>query len=509
MRTEIPLQVTSAEYEKRENCALVGLSLENPTRTIYQVLRNGLIALQHRGEQAAGISYNSGGVEVYKDLGFVDSALPDKVIDNLPPSSIAFGHTRYSTVDDKDNPDKEIQNSQPFKFRIPYENGTFFEFSLGHNGTVITPINDDQEKHGPNSDTYMIGKAIVEAKGNFEERVTQVLSTLNGAYMLLFVTSDNRLYAASDPWGFKPGAVGYFSKDGPKGMVFASETLGIEKMGGKVTDKFRRGIFAEIKPDIISIVWSDPRAKIVHPSECSFEKAYFGSHVSKMREDGVTNHTVRYELGMRHAELIKPRGEQVTPVPNSGNSYADGVANQLQLPVTHAIFANPYRGRNFTKPHNPEERKKDAFDKFSFIPEEIIGRKMIVVDDSIVRGTTVQGLILALFELGAESIELLSGIPPLTHPCYWGIDFPTPEELIFRQLVTDEDRENYEVKLANWLVDDNPDLANRLRISFQKLEDYVSITQNVPINTPIEESGGCYHCVSGVVPQGVFPWEKD
>lgn len=502
MSIEGPLQLSS-EFEKRENCALVGIVLEEPTNEIYPLLRNGLIALQHRGEQAAGISYNNGGVEVYKNLGKVDSALPDNIINALPPSRVAFGHTRYSTVNDKNDHNSEINNSQPFSFRIPYKNGTFFEFSMGHNGTVRTPPNGDDNGHGPNSDTYMIGKAIVNSEGSFEERVIQTLSQLDGAYMLLFITSDDRLYVASDPLSFKPGVLGYIDHGDLQGLLFASETIGIEKMGGKVIDKFERGVFAEIKPDAISPIWTDPRIDFIEPSRCSFELAYFGHHTSIMRQDGVTNHTVRYELGMRHAELAQPKGEQVTPIPDSGNSYADGVAKQLDLPIAHAIYSNKYRGRNFIKPHNPEERKEDAFNKYSFIPEEIRGRKMILVDDSIVRGTTVQGLILALFDLGAENIELLSGIPPLTHPCYWGIDFPTPEELIFHKLVTDGDRHGYEAKLALWLVNGYSDLINRFRISFQTLDDYISIIQNVPPGIPPEKSGGCFHCVSGVVPLGV------
>lgn len=512
MRTEIPFSLT-AEVEKRENCALLGISLQSPTSQVYPLVQDGLLALQHRGDQAVGVSFNDGGVEIYKELGYVSQSLSDKVINNFPESRVVIGHTRYSTVQDKEKKDPTLakQNSQPFKFRIPYGEGAFFDFSIAHNGAVRDLYPEGLE-HGPNSDTYQIGQSIIDGEGTFEERVTETLKKLNGAYMLAFVTSDDRLYLASDLWGFKPGVIGIIDRPEMQGTIFASETRALDAVDARIATYFDRGQFAELTPKGLRNIWTDPRVSTIPRAQCTFEKAYFADAASVLNEDERTNHAIRKALGQRIAErnrkeLLK-HGDVVAPVPDSGNSYADGVNAILGLPLTHPIQKVRAYGRAFMQNTETLERPKDVKKKYTFIKEEIEGKRLIIVDDSIVRGNTTQRIVGKLFEMGAERITLLSaGLPPLTDPCYWGIDFATPEELIFNQLElqlkTGESLiQTYEKQLALWLVNNDLERSKKIKVIFQKFDDYTSIVQDIAPHIPVKLSGGCFHCVSGIVPPG-------
>jgi len=234
MRVEIPVSAITSEpvYEKRENCALVGVRLQKPAQFIHEMITDGLSALQHRGQEGAGLAYVNGGITIEKELGLVEAALPGARIKEFPEAQTAAGHTRYSTSGNRNNREEQLQNTQPFSFKMNQEGGSLFEFSIAHNGTVRWPGNPARNE--PDSDTYWLGKMIAQGPKSFKENAIQVLSTLDGAYMLLFITSENKLYVACDPWGFKPGVIGYINRGGIRGTLFASETVGIEKMGGKV-----------------------------------------------------------------------------------------------------------------------------------------------------------------------------------------------------------------------------------------------------------------------------------
>lgn len=487
---------SSPEPAIRHNCSLVGISLLRPSRTINLMVADATDAQQHRGEEAMGIAQTRKGVvRVVKGLGLRSQAVPNKKVLDFPSARVAIGHTRYSTAGKRDDPREYIKNAQPFLFKQPN-----FSFAIEHNGTVRWK--EDFKEGEPNSDTYGVGKAIAAGKkDNFIENTIEVISKLNGAYIFLFVTNDDKLFVASDPWGFRPLKVGELKHNGIVGTVVASESVGLNALRAKFIDSFPRGVLAEIKPDGLNIIWRDKRTKYLPEAACSFEKSYFADAASLARP-GVTNHTLREQLGQRLAERYKPQADFVTPVPSSGWSYAEGLSKVLKIPLLQVIHANRYKGRGFIKPHTPEERIQSAFLKYRFIPELIRGKKIIVVDDSIVRGFTTQGLILALFKLGAEKIELMVGIPPVVAPCFWGIDFPSRQELIYNKLMQRKDSRTYEEKLAEWLVWEDKSLVKKLRVSFQKLDDYVSIIGGVPAGSSVEKARGCFHCVSGIIPRG-------
>lgn len=487
---------SGAAFEEREafhECGLFAVVLEKPSRDIHAIGWNGLTAQQNRGEEGAGWSCDVG-YELYctKALGKVAQALPWDMMTHLPASDKAVGQLRYSVTGLP-----TTKNSQPFLFDTPQQ------FTVSHNGNVHwahKPLRDE-----PTSDTYGIGKAIAERKGYFLENVIDTLSQLNGAYTMFFLTGEG-VYVAVDPWGFRLPEVGKLTRNGITGMVAASETVGLLSAGAEYMQTIPRGALVRLHHDGVETIWTDSRVTLPEAS-CTFDKpVYFADAASRTGNEAhgdITNHSLRVELGKKVAEGSLEGFDQVTPVPNSGWSYAEGVAIATGLPVRQAIHANRFRGRNFTQPHTPQQRMEAAFQKYRFIPELIVGKKMKIVDDSLVRGYTTQGLTLALFHLGAEEIEYLIGAPPIKAPCFWGIDFQDPNEIVYTRLMKESGDMPYEERLALWLVGGDRELAKRVHIKFQQLEDYVAITRGVPVGTPVEKSGGCYHCVSGIEPEGI------
>ncbi len=489
-----PPQGNAPETEKiGHECALVGIVLKESTMAIYGLASSGLSALQHRGQEAAGIAADTGTQIILETgLGLLTEALPSSSLLQLPPANRAIGHTRYS-VTGRSN----IVNTQPF---------TFKEFALAHNGNITTTLEVEISPNEPTSDSFMVGKAIAQAKGEiFVDRAIQVLERLEGSYVFLFL-ADNQLYVASDPWQMRPCLWGRLEDDsGFRGSVVASESVGLEKMRAGFVQELPRGSLVRIGQKQIETLWTDPRVDKVLPARCSFETAYFAHAASMAMPDiqgELRNHTIREKLGYCLAERVKPTGEIVVSVPRSGSSYSQGVAQAAGKPLKEAIHVNSYKGRTFIQPYPLDQRLQAAYEKYFFIPEQIRGSKIILVDDSVVRGNTMRSLILVLFALGAEEIELLVGIPPIKDNCYWGIDFQNPQELIYNQLQA-QNPVDFEQKLASWLVNGDPGLGGRFRVHFQQAEDYVSIISRVEKGTALEQSGGCYFCISGTPPVGM------
>ncbi len=499
------------------NCALIAAiscngftgtqSLPDWRTSIYR----GLTAMQHRGQEAAGVAtIGPEGIQKIKRKGLVNGIFSDALAEDSfqQNPTIVIGHTRYSTAGNKG---EGARDAQPFVFN----NG---EFVIAHNGTAYPDMNilspDD-----PTSDTYAVGKHIAldkfDDEGNpltFEQRVIRSIQNLEGAYTFIVAHKDGSLYVARDPAGFRPARLAHF---GDNGIVVASESIAFDKIGASPFQngqhELPRGSLMRIWPRAMQLVWRDPRVHERENARCSFEASYFADATSKTnipspsKESGhpleTPNQIIRMALGRRLAERAHPTGDIVVPVPESGRPYGDGVSEVLGIPTEQAIHVNRFVGRNFISPGNASERVQSANLKFNFVPELIQGKKIILTDDSLVRASTMQGIMLQLFDLGAEDIHLLVGIPPITSPCYWGIDFKNPNELIFNVLMNDPSLSGpFEERLASYLIDGRQGLADRVRISFQLIEDYQEIVGN-----------GCYHCVTGEAPSGVplpFPKKK-
>lgn len=477
-------------------CSLVGIVLAAPNKKIHNLVGSGLDALNHRGEEAAGIAWINKKkiIKIKKGLGLRQSALSDDFLLDLSAAATEIGHTRYSTAGQPN-----AKNVQPFVFNDG-------QFAIAHNGNVCWDKKPDINE--PTSDTYGIGKEIANGKGKITKKIIKVLSKLNGAYVFLFVTP-NGLYAARDPWGFRP-LVGGRLDNGIKGYVVGSESIGLHDMHAIDLIEIPRGSLIQVCPKGYKVIWTDPRANHVPQSVCSFEQSYFADAASidlsiKAKQ---TNHELRVLLGRQLFKKNKPKGDLVTSVPSSGRSYAEGVALESGIPIMDVIHINRHAGRGFIKPGSPSERKESVFKKYRFIQGLINNKKLIVVDDSIVRGSTSSGFILNLFDHGAKHVELLLGVPPITHPCFWGIDFHNPMDLIYNQLMSQKGKSSFEKRLAKWLVGGNKELSKKIHVHFQTLDDYVSIIRQVPGRTSIKKSGGCFHCVSGRVPFGAVTDSK-
>lgn len=487
-----------AEIEPTEeiighNCSLTAITVEEDTSDIFPILVAGMDAQNHRGEEGAGIATASSSTHelvVHKGLKLRSHAIPDDSLQTLDRSYAAIGHTRYSVTGKP-----HINNVQPYEFSY---------FAMAHNGNVNILPEATVRKGEPTSDTFRVGRAIEQVGWNLES-APLVLEKINGSYVFFFLTRSHEIYIATDPWGNRPCLLGKLH-NGLNGYVASSESVALSKMHADFVGTVPRGVFGQLTHKGFFPLWKDPRVNEFPRAWCSFENTYFADDTSVAQPDihgTLTNDTIRIALGRRLANVAKPKGDFVSPVPNSGRSYAEGVAIETGLQIVQAIHDNRYKGRNFIKPHTPEERVEAAFLKFNFIPEKIKGKNLIVVDDSIVRGYTSQGLILALFRLGANRVEVLSGIPPIVSQCHWGIDFQRREELVYHRLMSNGGMGEFEERLARWLVNNDEDLVSRLKISFQKLDDYMEITAGVPRTTEITHSGLCYHCVSNVAPLGL------
>lgn len=499
------------------NCALIAVissnrfagaqALPDWRTSIYR----GLTAMQHRGQEAAGVAIiGDEGIQKIKRKGLVSGVFSDALAEESfqENPTIVIGHTRYSTAGNKG---EGARDAQPFVFNDG-------EFVIAHNGTAY-PDMSILSSDDPTSDTYAVGKHIaldkLDDEGNpltFEQRVIRSIQNLEGAYTFIVAHKDGSLYVARDPAGFRPARLAHFGDDG---LVVASESVAFDKIGASPFQngqhELPRGTLMRIWPRATQLIWTDPRTKEQADARCSFESAYFADATSKTNipsgsgesrhPNEIPNQIIRMALGRRLAERARPTGDIIVPVPESGRPYGDGASEALGIPTEQAIHVNRFVGRNFISPGNASERVQSANLKFNFVPELIQGKRLILTDDSLVRASTMQGIMLQLFDLGAKDIHLLVGIPPITNPCYWGIDFKNPNELIFNVLMNDPNLSGpFEDRLAAYLVDGRPDLTKRVQISFQQIEDYQEIVGN-----------GCYHCVTGEVPGGVplpFPKKK-
>jgi amidophosphoribosyltransferase len=456
----------------QHNCALFGMVSREPQNLSPYVL-SGLTQLAHRGEEGIGLVVADGNRFYTNKQNGISNA---PVGFNLPECRAAIGHTRYATSGDP-------EGIQPI---------VFDDFAIAHNGTVYP-----HTTHNPNrGDTYNFAKSIDKSSGPIESRIIRELESLEGAYSLLFTTPYGRLFVARDPAGVRPLLYTYDPEAGIAQV--ASETIALTPGAQQIP----RGILAELTPDGLREIWTDPRTSRADSAPCTLEFSYFADAASEGSTDAESrkqNHLLRTELGRRlaqHAGLTYPNIDAVVPVPNSGWSYAEGFALESGIPLTQAIHVNRHRGRTFTNPAVRNGDRNPVLQKYHFIEELIRERNIVLVDDSLVRGTTMEQLIKVLFDTyGAEHIDLMLGIPPVTHPCHWGIDMPDPMELAYNKIgVVRVGGESFEEALVKML---SPNHHEQLSVTFQTLEDYQEVLSG-------DRGDGCYYCVSGDKPKGLY-----
>ena len=376
----------------------------------------GLYALQHRGQESAGIvSSDEKQLHHYRQMGLVSEVFSRDILRRLPGRS-AIGHVRYSTTGSS-----ELKNAQPFM--VDYARGMM---AIAHNGNLTNAslIRSELESRGSifqsNMDTEVIVHLIARSKEKtFFERTVHALRQVEGAYSLLFLT-EKEMVAARDPLGFRPLVLGSL-KDSP---VVASETCALDLIGAKFIREIEPGEILLINGDGIKSFKPFPRKQ---HHQCIFEFIYFA------RPDSfIFNHNV-YEMRKSFgAQLSKesPAGvDMVIPIPDSGFPATLGYAAQSKLPLELGMIRNHYVGRTFIE---PEQRIRHFGVKIKLNPvrELLTGKKVVIVDDSIVRATTSRKIVTMFRNAGAKEVHVRISSPPITDPCFFGIDTPKKSELI-------------------------------------------------------------------------------
>ncbi|MCD6452180.1 MAG: amidophosphoribosyltransferase [Acidobacteria bacterium] len=413
----------------------------------------GLYALQHRGQESVGIASSDGlRVHLEKSMGQVAEAFDEEKIARLPGSS-AIGHVRYSTAGES-----SILNAQPL-----YSSGYRGEIALVHNGNLINvgPIRDELERLGSifvtTSDSEVILHLIARSKEpDLLSAVIDALSQVKGAYSLLFLTRE-KLIAVRDPHGFRPLLLG--KRD--DAFVFASESCAFDLIGAKMIRELEPGEVVVVDPDGLKELHPFPK---VSPSFCIFELIYFARPDSYIFEHWVSE--VRVRLGRKLARTAPIPADIVVPVPDSGVYAAQGYAKESGIPLEFALIRNHYVGRTFIEPKQKIRHFRVRV-KLNPLRSVIKGKRVILVDDSIVRGTTSRKIVTMVRSAGASEVHMRVSSPPIISPCYYGIDTPTRKELIASSHTVEEIRKYLRAdSLAYLSLEDMLDAVSENRDKF-------------------------------------------
>lgn len=401
--------------EKRENCGIIGV-FGIPDAA--QLVHLGLYALQHRGQESAGVVASDGReIHSVKGLGLTSEAINPADLRRLD-GHIAVGHVRYSTTGRK-----RVQNIQPLV--TEYSRNIS---AIAHNGNLTNArsLREEYQSRGSIFQTSTDSEIVVHLLADPRHRqsddsLAAALGRLRGAYSLILMDRST-LLAARDPHGFRPLCLGRLDE----GYVVASETCAFDLLGAEY--------LREVEPGEI-LRFSDEGMKSSHfvpaaereLSRCIFEYIYFARPDSIVFGEPV--HRVRVELGRNLARSRPAEADIVSPVPDSGNSAALGYSRESGIPLDTAFVRNHYVGRTFITPAE-ESRTSKVRIKLNVVPDVVRGKRVVVVDDSIVRGTTSRARIHTLREAGAKEVHLRISAPPICSPCFYGIDFPLAGELI-------------------------------------------------------------------------------
>src|ERR1700758_1676469 len=393
----------------------------------------GLYALQHRGQESAGIVASTGSdLNLHRAMGEVEEIFQPSVLAKLPGSS-AIGHTRYSTAGDK-----ALLNAQPIL--VDCSKG---KIAVGHNGNLTNALEHRRrlEHRGSifqsNSDTEVIVHLIARSQArNFSGALGDALNQLEGAYSLLVLTPEE-LYAVRDPRGFRPLALGKIAtRDGSNAWAVASETCAFDLMNAEYVRDVAPGEMVRIsRSGTESIHFSPPK-----PHQfCIFEHVYFSRPDSIIFGRSVNDS--RESLGRLLAREHPVDADMVVPVPDSGVPSAIGFSLESKIPFRMGLIRNHYIGRTFIEP-SQAIRNFGVKLKLNPVRELIAGKRVVLVDDSIVRGATSRKLVRMMRDAGAKEVHMRISCPPTISPCYYGVDTPTKEELIASSNTPEQTRQN-------------------------------------------------------------------
>ncbi|MFH0939521.1 MAG: amidophosphoribosyltransferase [Planctomycetota bacterium] len=392
----------------------------------------GLFALQHRGQESAGIVTSDGKkIRSKKGMGLVTEVFSNHDLEDLE-GHIAVGHVRYSTTGSS-----RPQNIQPLV--IDYSNGLV---AVAHNGNLINArtLRDEYEAYGSIFQTSSDSEIVVHLMARPEhvskkDQLAHCLRLIKGAYSFLFMTKD-KLIGARDPHGFRPLILGRVRADGlgaiGEGYILCSESCALDQVGAELLREVEPGEIITIDAEGLHSTHFATDAD-VKPAHCIFEHVYFARPDSMLFGDHV--HAVRIKLGERLAEEQPAKADVVFSVPDSGNVGAIGYSRRSGIPLDMGFIRNHYIGRSFIKPHQHERENVVAM-KFNVVRNAVRGKRVVVVEDSLIRGTTFRHQAKILRRAGAMEVHLRITCPPTLNACYYGIDFPSRDELVAARLKT-------------------------------------------------------------------------
>jgi amidophosphoribosyltransferase len=392
-------------------CGVFGI--RSADRDVARLAYFGLFALQHRGQESAGIAVSDNGrLTVVRDMGLVAQVFNEQQLHALP-GEVAIGHTRYSTTGAN-----RWANAQPL-----IHHGRARTVALGHNGNLVNveelraELDADGVRLGSGSDTEVIAALIARDPAPLQEAVANTMRRLDGAYSVTALV-DETLVAFRDPFGFRPLTLGLIGDD----WVVASETCALDLIGADVVRDVRPGEAVWVDAEGQHAVQALPAGR---NALCIFEHVYFARPDSRL--GGVEVHGARVRMGERLAAEAPVDAELVIAIPDSGTPAAIGYSKASGIPFNEALIKNRYVARTFIQ---PDQAMREQGIRIKFNPlDEVAGKRIVVVDDSIVRGNTMRQLVAMLFEAGAADVHVRISSPPVVSPCFYGIDMADEDEL--------------------------------------------------------------------------------
>lgn len=448
-----------------EECGVFGVFAKEKTN-VAATTYYGLFALQHRGQESCGIVVNDDGLFVsYKDVGLVSDVFSGDALSRLPKGCMAVAHTRYGTTGGTNR-----NNCQPLE--VNHQKG---RMALAHNGNLsnAAELRDELELSGAifhtTSDTETIAYIITRERlktGSIEEALSNAMNTLDGAYSLVLM-SPQKLICARDPYGFRPLCYG---KRADGTYIVASESCAIKAVGGEVVRDVEPG-------EIIVFSQNGVVSRREHCNQqpkklCVFEYIYFARPDSVI--DGVSVHASRVRAGKILAQTHPCEADIVIGAPDSGLDAALGFSQESKIPYGIGLIKNKYIGRTFISP-GQSSRVDGVRIKLSAVEESVKGKRVVLVDDSIVRGNTMARVVRLLREAGAKEVHVRISSPPFLHPCYYGTDIDSEEHLI----------------ACKHTVEDIANIIGADSLGFFPLEELPQLTQGC---------GYCSACFSGEYP---------
>jgi amidophosphoribosyltransferase len=417
--------------EARDACGVVAIYA--PDEDVARLTYYALYALQHRGQESAGIAISDGQtIVVYKELGLVAQVFDELVLKSLR-GYVAIGHTRYSTTGSS-----SWENAQP-----TFKSSPAGQIALAHNGNLVNSVDLkrwlDEAGGDPtpvgarlpsSSDTDLVTSHIARTNtGDMKSAILEILPKLSGAFSFTMM-DEKRIFGARDPQGFRPLCIGRLAEGG---WVLASETCALDLLGARFIRDVQPGEFVMIdEHGLTSEMFAAPQ-----PASCIFEHVYFARPDSTLMGQNV--YATRYRMGQRLAQEAPVTAELVMPVPDSGVPAAQGFAQGSSIAYGDGFVKNRYVGRTFIQP-TQSMRQQGIKMKLNPVREVIEGRRVVVVDDSIVRGNTTKQIVAMLREAGAREVHMRISSPPIKWPCFYGIDMPDQDELIASRLSVEEIR---------------------------------------------------------------------